>query len=105
MNIKAMTPIAPHPAADPTKPTRKAPPSALDKAAEELETSFIRQLLQSAKIGGKDAENGYGSMAVDALATGIEAGGGLGLARQIERALARQHEVETAKPATPALKR
>jgi Rod binding domain-containing protein len=87
------------------KPQRKEAPSALRKAAEELETSFLHQLLESAKIGGKGAENGYGSMAVDALAKGIQAGGGLGLARQIERALDRQHEVETAKPTTSEQKR
>jgi Rod binding domain-containing protein len=105
VNIKAMTALTPHPAIDGAKPAKKPASTALQKAAEELETSFVRQLLEEAKIGGKGAENGYGSMAVDALAKGIQAGGGMGLARQIERALDRQHEVETAKPTTPELKR
>lgn len=106
MNIKPTTALPIHePAMPVTKPQKKAAPSALDKAAQELETSFVRQLLQSAKIGGKGSENGYGSMAVDALATGIQSGGGLGLARSIERALARQHETETAKTTTGELKR
>jgi Rod binding domain-containing protein len=104
VNIKATTPLPLHPAIELTKSKREAP-TALHKAAEELETSFLHQLLESAKIGGKDAKNGYGSMAVDALAQGIQAGGGLGLARQIERALDRQHEVETARTTTEEQKR
>ena len=99
-----LQPVEPSALGAPKKPPPRAP-SALHKAAEELETSFVRQLLQAAKIGGKGAENGYGSMAVDALAKGIQAGGGLGLATQIERALDRAHESETAKPTTRELKR
>lgn len=105
MNIKAMSAMTPHATADAAKAAKKHAPTALEKAAEELETSFVRQLLQSAKIGGKGAENGYGSMAVDALAKGIQSGGGLGLARQIEAALDRQHQLETAKPTTREVKR
>jgi Rod binding domain-containing protein len=62
--------------------------AALKKVAAEFESALVRQLLQSAKVGGKQADKGYGSMAVDALASGLSAGGGLGLARAIEAALA-----------------
>jgi Rod binding domain-containing protein len=100
-----MTAAQPGAAHEIAKPHKKEAPSALHKAAEELETTFIHQLLESAKIGGKGAEKGYGSMAVDALAKGIQSGGGLGLARQIEAALDRQHQLETAKPTTREVKR
>lgn len=68
---------------------------ALHRACEEFEAAFIKQLLTAAKVGGKQQDHGYGAMAVDALADGIVAGGGLGLARAVERALARQHEVDS----------
>ena len=55
--------------------------------AEQFEEVFLRQLLAASKIGGKEEGGGYGSMAVDALATGISRGGGFGIAKQIEAAL------------------
>jgi Rod binding domain-containing protein len=64
---------------------------ALARAASEMETVFVRHLLEASKIGGPSGETGYGSMAVDALATGIERGGGLGLARAIEASLSPHH--------------
>jgi len=79
--------------------TKKPGDPALHRACEEFEASFVKQLLQAAKVGGKNQDHGYGAMAVDALASGIVSGGGLGLSRAIERALARQHEA-TAAPAT-----
>jgi Rod binding domain-containing protein len=57
------------------------------QAAQEFEAMFVRQILKAAKIGGHEKENGYDGMAVDALATGVTQGGGMGLARQIEEAL------------------
>jgi Rod binding domain-containing protein len=66
----------------------------LRKAAQDFEQAFVRNILDAAHFGGKDGEKGYGAMAVEALASGIESGGGLGLARQIEHALSRQHEAE-----------
>jgi Rod binding domain-containing protein len=61
----------------------------LRHAATEFESILVKQLLKAAKIGGAGAEkaNGYADMAVDALASGIEGGGGLGLARRIEEAI------------------
>lgn len=80
----------------------KAAGPALQRACEEFETAFIKEMLRAAKIGGNEADHGYGAMAVDALAGGIQAGGGLGLARALERALEHQREVSAAdKPAAP----
>lgn len=75
---------------------------ALARAASEMETVFVRHLLEASKIGGPSGETGYGSMAVDALATGIERGGGLGLARAIEASLSPHHGRPPAPPAAPA---
>ena len=49
---------------------------------------FVREILTAAKVTGHDKANGYDSMAIDAIASGVTKGGGLGLAREIERALA-----------------
>lgn len=67
-------------AKDPTDPK-------IAHVAEQFEEVFLRQLLAASKIGGKEEGGGYGSMAVDALATGISRGGGFGIAKQIEAAL------------------
>jgi Rod binding domain-containing protein len=56
------------------------------QAAHDFESVLVRQLLKATKMGG-DSKGGYGDMAVDALADGIEKGGGLGLAQCIEKAL------------------
>lgn len=74
----------------------------LARAAAEMESVFVRHLLEAAKIGGPSAQSGYGSMAVDALASGIEQGGGLGLARRIEEALSQHHAAPPAASVTPA---
>ena len=60
----------------------------IQEAAREFESMFVRQILSAAKVGGAHQESqGYDGMVVDALATGIANGGGLGLAREIEDAL------------------
>ena len=90
MKLDAVTPaLAARPAAAAEAASRKAPPSdpRLAKAAQDLEGIFVRQLVAAAKLGGKSGDSGYGAMATDALATGIQSGGGLGLARRIEEAL------------------
>ncbi len=89
MKIDALTSAVPSVAAEKPAGARPAHPSdpRLAKAAQDLEGIFVRQLVAAAKLGGKSAESGYGAMAADALATGIQAGGGLGLARRIEDAL------------------
>jgi Rod binding domain-containing protein len=78
------TPGAVSPATDPRL-------SKLRQAASEFESLLLKQLLAAAKIGGNGSDekaSGYADMAVDALATSIERGGGLGLAHRIEQAVA-----------------
>jgi Rod binding domain-containing protein len=65
-------------------PPAKASEKAL-KAAREFESMLLRHMLESmqktAEMGGKKQTNSaYQSMAMEALADGIEHGGGLGLA-------------------------
>ncbi len=61
----------------------------LHKVAQEFEAVMVHQLLEAAKLGGEEKDSGYKSMVVEAAASGISEGGGLGLAKQIEEALAR----------------
>jgi Rod binding domain-containing protein len=80
--------IAPLPPQAPPREAEKPADTKLHKMALEFEAVFVRQLLSAAKLGGHGKkEDGYDGMAVDALATGVTRGGGLGLARQIEEAL------------------
>ncbi len=60
--------------------TKKA---AIAHAAKEFEALMLKQLLTSAQVLGKE-KGGYTGMALDALATGITDGGGIGLARKLE---------------------
>jgi len=62
--------------------------------AQEFESMLLRQLLNAAKLG--EGKGGYAEMAVTSLADGINQAGGVGLARQIERALARQIDADGA---------
>lgn len=71
----------------PAKPSEKAL-----KAAREFEALLLRHMLESmqktAELGGKShANSGYQSMATEALADGIERGGGLGLADLVAHTL------------------
>ncbi len=59
----------------------------LRKAAGDFESLLIKQLLKESKIAGSEKGNGYGDMAIDALASAVERGGGLGLAKHIEHAI------------------
>ncbi|HZU82667.1 MAG TPA: hypothetical protein VE987_07115 [Polyangiaceae bacterium] len=59
-------------------------------AAAEFESMLVKQLLKAARVGGaagSEKTSAYGDMAVDALASAVERGGGLGLARRIEQTL------------------
>lgn len=71
------------------------------KSAKEFESIMLKHLLESlqktAEVGGKHGSSGaYQSMAVEALANGIEQGGGLGLADLIAHSL--QAEISKPKP-------
>ncbi|HTA93876.1 MAG TPA: rod-binding protein [Polyangiaceae bacterium] len=69
----------------------------IQKAARDFEAIFVRQMLKSvekttAAGGGTQAaagENTYGSMIVGALSDAISNAGGLGLADEIQKSLAR----------------
>lgn len=70
--------------------TPAAPNSAqrdLHKVATEFEAMLLRQLLGAAKVGGGGS---YADMAVESLSDGLSRTGGIGLAREIEAALAAQ---------------
>lgn len=81
---------------------RAKPDPALHRAVSEMESVFVRHLLEAAKLGGKSGESGYGAMATDALAAGIQAGGGLGLARAIEDSLRSSRSSSPASPRATA---
>ena len=67
---------------------KNAPDPKIAHVAQQFEEVFVRQLLTSAKMGGDNKEGGgYGAMTIDALATGVSQGGGLGIAKSIEMAL------------------
>jgi hypothetical protein len=70
----------------------------LHKAAQEFESLLVKQLLQASKLGG-DKSSGYADMAIDAMATGVEKAGGLGLARRIEDTVA--HSLRHGAQGTP----
>jgi len=79
---------APRPLAvkEPADKTSKA----IHQQAKELEGVFLRKLIEESKVGQSTASSGYGSMAVDALATAIGDAGGLGMSKMIEEALQRR---------------
>jgi len=74
--------------AAPHKPNDKAL-----KAAREFESMLLRHVLESMQkashVGGSESKSStaYQSMAVEALADGVERGGGLGLADLIAKTL------------------
>ena len=73
-------------------PAAKVSEKAL-KAAREFESMLLKHMLESmqktARVGSKEksSNSAYQSMAVEALADGIERGGGLGLADLVARSL------------------
>jgi Rod binding domain-containing protein len=76
--------------ADAPKVTPQKHDPKIAKVAAQFEEVFVRQLLSAAKMGGDEKEGGgYGAMTIDALATGVSQGGGLGIAQQIEAAMSR----------------
>jgi Rod binding domain-containing protein len=70
------------------KPTTTA---GLEKVAKDFEALMVHELLAAAKLGGEEGAGGpYQGMTVDALTSGIEHAGGLGLAAQLQQSLARR---------------
>jgi Rod binding domain-containing protein len=62
----------------------------IKEVAREFEAMLVRQMLTSANIGGKDKDSAYAGMEVDAIAKGVTAGRGLGIAQHIADALAHE---------------
>ena len=99
----AIAPLSPHASAQPALEANaanatnaanknaaaaKANVEKLRHAATEFESILVKQLVKAAKLGGSaDKGNGYADMTVDALASAIERGGGLGLSHRIEEAI------------------
>lgn len=54
------------------------------QAAAAFQAILVRQMLSSSAVAGK---GGYSDMGVEALATAVTSGGGLGLGQAIERAI------------------
>ncbi len=59
----------------------------LDEAAKSFEQLFVQQMLKTAKFASKVSSDGYGTMAMEAMATGVTEGGGMGLATMIRDSL------------------
>jgi Rod binding domain-containing protein len=77
----------------------KASDPKIAHVAQQFEEVFVRQLLSSAKMGGENDGGGYSAMTIDALATGVSKGGGLGIAKSIEMALSHSQGPAVATPA------
>ena len=73
------------PAADPKTQAAQKKDHELRVAAREFEAIFVRSLLKNSPMAGKG--DAYGDMAVDALATSVTAGRGLGLGDLIRNAV------------------
>lgn len=81
--------IGPMPAAKVDAAAKKAKDTAdIKQAAAAFEAILVRQMLGSAKVAGK---GNYSDMGVEALATAVTQGGGLGLGRAIEDAISAEH--------------
>jgi Rod binding domain-containing protein len=90
-----ISPVALKPAPVEADPRRA---EKLHEAARDFESLLVKQLLTAAKIGGDPKGSGYADMAVDALAKGIEKGGGMGLAKRIEDTIAHSLHHASHKP-------
>jgi Rod binding domain-containing protein len=93
MTIAAIGPLAPVPQAHATAAQSAADAKSdhkIREVAREFEGLLVRQMLTAAGVGGKDKEGAYAGMEIDALAKGVTAGRGLGLAQQIADALSHE---------------
>ena len=84
-----------------TKNTAEAKKKAdLEKAAAGFEQIMVKNMLATARVAGKGE---YADMGVDAMSRAVSAGGGLGLASAIEKAIG-QHN-HAAAPETTKTKK
>ena len=68
-------------------PDQQAQFKKLDEAAKGFEQIFVQQLLKTANFASQLKSGGYGTMAMDAMASGITKGGGMGLSDMIRDSL------------------
>lgn len=73
----------------------------LDEAAKGFEQIFVQQMLKTADFGSKVGKGGYGSMAMEAMASGVTQGGGMGLATTIRDSMIRNQMPELASSLQP----
>jgi Rod binding domain-containing protein len=85
--VRAVTPGVGPAVSSPETVEAKTETRELERVAKEFEGVFIRQLLAASKFGEDAGRSGFGSMIVDALATSVTEGGGIGLAQRITEAL------------------
>lgn len=60
------------------------------EVSKQFEALLVRQMLTAANVAGKEKDSVYGGMIVNAMADGVTAGRGLGLADRIAESLARE---------------
>jgi Rod binding domain-containing protein len=105
MTVAAILPTRPSLAADQPTATTPAPATSghkIREVARQFEALLVRQMLTAAGVGGKEKDGAYAGMIVDALAQGVTAGRGLGLAQKIADSLAREaHEPASSPASTP----
>jgi Rod binding domain-containing protein len=90
-------------AGQPTAPSPATPGHKIREVARQFEALLVRQMLTAAGVGGNEKDGAYAGMVVDALAQGVTAGRGLGLAQKIADSLAREaHEPASSPASTPA---
>mgnify|MGYP003376156742 CR=1 FL=1 len=65
------------------------------EASAAFEAILVRQMLASASVAGKGS---YSDMGVEAVATAVTSGGGLGLGRAIQQALGQSHPMLSEHP-------
>lgn len=89
-----MIPLSPQPGPLPSAPTRLGPDTALRKAAEELEATFLAEMLKSAGLGetpsafgGGAGEDQFASFLRLEQARAMVDAGGIGLAQNLFEAM------------------
>jgi Rod binding domain-containing protein len=96
MTLGAIAPTAASLTAGTAKSEEPKSAHKIREVAREFEAMLVRQMLTSANIGGKDKDSPYAGMMVDAIAKGVTAGRGLGIAQHVADALA--HESHSSLP-------
>jgi Rod binding domain-containing protein len=70
-------------------PEARADVAKLDEAARGFEQLFVQQMLKTTDFAKQSSSEGYGSMALEAMAKSVTQGEGMGLATMIRDSLLR----------------